>query len=1159
MKRTLLAACLFACATLARAQITIVSGSPASNQVGVGGTYLQKFNTLPTSGSSAWSDGVTLPGWIVRKGPGTGVADNTAFASIVANSAAPSNTTAGLLYSMPQHFADNIATSTYRALAAAPSAADGPTHFALRLVNNTGSTLTGVTVAYEIRFGYSQDGTGALVVGTNSVALNYRKFSAGAGTLAGAPTAWTNVATTNAANQTTGSVPDDWNYVTRKITGLSVANGEELWLDWQVSLVSGGVTISALDNVTVGDFTTGNPAILTQPLTQSVIQGQKATLEVVASGTPSPTFQWKKNNADIAGATGTTYTLTSAQAADAGSYTVQVTNANGSVTSVPAKVRVYSSLGVKGPPATTSRVPNVSITGSLTTPAVTYTGAASLQNVTFLPAARSEKADIYLPEPMPPGLRPAVLVIHGGGGNDGDKDDNREISTCMEFARRGYVAMSIDYKRSFSLGGGFWSVAWPQNIKDAKTAVRYLRANAASYNIDPNRIGTIGFSWGGNEAAMLATTVPADGLEPTDDFSAGISSAVVCASNFYGAVSIPEYHNMNQFGGGGNTDPGAMDYTAGTNNYLNASPTTHAHSGEPPIFLVHGDADLEVMPTQNFLLKAALTNAGAPVHGFVLVPNGIHSHALYDTTHGGTVANPIDVRPQTFGFYDLYLSDPAAPPMNLPPTAVADSATTSINAPTDISVLANDTDPNGDAMTIQSFTQPAHGIVTANGNATLHYVPASGFVGSDSFTYTISDGNGGTSSAAVSISVPTLVTRTVATEATADVSLSSGNGDFDEATAGYITTKFSSALTSARKAYFQFDLSSLDVLPSSSATFTVSFHNSFQQNVQLWALNQAYPTLTAAATWNNAQANDTASNGMLTGGALNATAIGSPVFIPTSYPNADTFTIPNIGNYVRGGKVTLVLTGTTGTGTNNTSGLRMERNSATLQFTVNSPPTVGGIANQSIGVNTSTSALAFAIGDFETAAGSLTVSGSSSNTALVPNGAVVFSGTGASRFVTVTPAANQTGTASITITVSDGSLTTSITFSVTVTATALQSWWIANFGTTDTASGSNAFTADPDNDGLSNLLEYSQGGDPHLSDTFARMPTGMKVGGNFLFTYRKAGAGLLYVVEESSNLSNANGWVPTAASEVDNGDGTFSVSILITNAPRFLRLKVTSP
>ena len=100
----------------------------------------------------------------------------------------------------------------------------------------------------------------------------------------------------------------------------------------------------------------------------------------------------------------------------------------------------------------------------------------------------------------------------------------------------------------------------------------------------------------------------------------------------------------------------------------------------------------------------------------------------------------------------------------------------------------------------------------------------------------------------------------------------------------------------------------------------------------------------------------------------------------------------------------------------------------------NTSPTVTGITAQVTNEDTATGAIGFTVGDAETAAGSLTVSGSSNNPTLVPNGNVVFGGSGANRTVTVTPAANQNGTANITVTVSDGSLSTPTSFQVTVNA-----------------------------------------------------------------------------------------------------------------------------
>ncbi|MBE2216550.1 MAG: fibronectin type III domain-containing protein, partial [Opitutaceae bacterium] len=85
----------------------------------------------------------------------------------------------------------------------------------------------------------------------------------------------------------------------------------------------------------------------------------------------------------------------------------------------------------------------------------------------------------------------------------------------------------------------------------------------------------------------------------------------------------------------------------------------------------------------------------------------------------------------------------------------------------------------------------------------------------------------------------------------------------------------------------------------------------------------------------------------------------------------------------------------------------------------NTAPTISDIANRTISAGSNTGALAFTVGDVETTAGSLTVTASSSNTTLVPSSGIVLGGSGASRTVTVTPASGQSGTATITVTVSD--------------------------------------------------------------------------------------------------------------------------------------------
>jgi hypothetical protein len=93
-----------------------------------------------------------------------------------------------------------------------------------------------------------------------------------------------------------------------------------------------------------------------------------------------------------------------------------------------------------------------------------------------------------------------------------------------------------------------------------------------------------------------------------------------------------------------------------------------------------------------------------------------------------------------------------APPPNRPPVAVDDAASTAAATAVTIDVLANDSDPDGDALSVTAATQPAGGTATVSGNAIV-YVPAAGFAGTDRFTYTISDGRGGTASALVTVLV----------------------------------------------------------------------------------------------------------------------------------------------------------------------------------------------------------------------------------------------------------------------------------------------------------------------------------------------------------------------------------------------------------------------
>jgi hypothetical protein len=94
---------------------------------------------------------------------------------------------------------------------------------------------------------------------------------------------------------------------------------------------------------------------------------------------------------------------------------------------------------------------------------------------------------------------------------------------------------------------------------------------------------------------------------------------------------------------------------------------------------------------------------------------------------------------------------------NQPPVAGPDSAATVSGVPVIIDVLANDTDPDGNPLSIVAVTPPANGTVVNNAGSTVTYAPSAGFTGADAFTYTISDGLGGTSTATVSVTVSAVV------------------------------------------------------------------------------------------------------------------------------------------------------------------------------------------------------------------------------------------------------------------------------------------------------------------------------------------------------------------------------------------------------------------
>ncbi len=220
--------------------------------------------------------------------------------------------------------------------------------------------------------------------------------------------------------------------------------------------------------------------------------------------------------------------------------------------------------------------------------------------------------------------------------------------------------------------------------------------------------------------------------------------------------------------------------------------------------------------------------------------------------------------------------------------------------------------------------------------------------------------------------------------------------------------------------------------------------------------------------------------------------------------------------------------------------------SSTFSLTViEEPPTISSIPNQSIGVNETSGAIGFTVGDDYYPLNSLTLSASSANTSLVPYSGISFGGSGGSRTVSVTPAANTTGTTSITVTVNDGQMTASSTFKVTVTPSPMQSWDDLYFGTYSNT-GEAADTADPAGDGVPNIIKYALGMDP-LVNSQTGLPTVSINGGDLQIQFHRntSATDVGYTVSASTNLLN---WTPIASRAAGAGSWSFSGASVIDAA-----------
>src|SRR5262245_33260429 len=221
--------------------------------------------------------------------------------------------------------------------------------------------------------------------------------------------------------------------------------------------------------------------------------------------------------------------------------------------------------------------------------------------VSYLPADRAEKADLYLPPKFEDGKKyPGVLIIHGGGWTGGKRDAAREINIGTTLASHGYVCMSIDYLLHDPKSD---QPCWPQNLHDCKTAVRWMRANADRLHLDTRHIGVVGGSAGGHLSTMVGVTGKGDGLDPAGPYTEQ-SCAVNCVVDLYGPAEFSE------------RDISALRKTRSEapELYKAFSPLTYLDKDDPPFLIMHGTDDTTVPLAQSELFAAALKHGGIENH-----------------------------------------------------------------------------------------------------------------------------------------------------------------------------------------------------------------------------------------------------------------------------------------------------------------------------------------------------------------------------------------------------------------------------------------------------------------------------------------------------------------------------------------------------------------
>ncbi len=269
-------------------------------------------------------------------------------------------------------------------------------------------------------------------------------------------------------------------------------------------------------------------------------------------------------------------------------------------------------------------------------------GNGAFSTTTNLEYARIDSTPMMLDLRIPDGSGPwpVIVYLHSGAWVTGARTGGPAIRQ----ASRGYAVASIDYP----LAPEF---VWPAQIEACKAAVRWLRANAARYQLDPERIGVFGTSAGGHLAAVLGTSGDVPNLEGVELGNPQYSSRVKAVIDLYGPTDLLkiEEQKLPCYGPLSANSPymppsllmgcpiqQCMDKT------MTASPMTYISHDDPPFLIVQGMLDCLVPWQQSQELYDALRANGTPVQLYLL-PTAQHADSQFsDQEHAQIVSDFLD-------------------------------------------------------------------------------------------------------------------------------------------------------------------------------------------------------------------------------------------------------------------------------------------------------------------------------------------------------------------------------------------------------------------------------------------------------------------------------------------------------------------------------------